>query len=245
MSSLLEAQRAHLDAVVRWAAHIHTHLADVQRGRADVHFRPGAGGVSMVGLLPERPQRGRSQIRDLPRLARELDAQFAKHCRDVAQGRPTPEKRLQSYLVSDAYAHRRRMAALESPDHVLTFVTDEIVVRPLNEDGSGRIVCDILALRRVEGGEVPVVMELKSERAMTELIRQGEAYASLVARHREVFERLFAATLGREVRFSGAPEKWIVWPAPRSRGRRDDELRRRGFTVVEYTETADGFELGG
>jgi len=33
-----------------------------------VHFRPSATGVSMVGLLHERPQRGKSGITNLERL---------------------------------------------------------------------------------------------------------------------------------------------------------------------------------
>lgn len=156
-TTIQDEQRAHLDAVVDWAQKIHTHLGALQRANSSVHFRPGARGVSMVGLLPERPQRGKSNLRDLPRLAQELEAQFARHCRDVPRGRATPEKRLQSYLVSDAYAHDRRMDSLEraaaAAGEPLVFVTDEIVIRPLEPDGIGKIVCDLLALRGAQGGE--------------------------------------------------------------------------------------------
>lgn len=244
MSAVTAAQRANLDLVSAWATEISQHLRAIQSAHSDVHFRPGSRGVSMVGLLPERPQRGKSNIRDLPRLARDFDAQFAKHCRDIAHGRPTPEKRLQAHLVSNAYAHDRRMAALERAGDVsFTFVTDEIVIRPLNTDGSGKIVCDILALRRVDDLEVPVVIELKSTRAMTELIRQTETYAALMLEHQSVFERLFAALLGREIRFGAAPEKWVVWPAPGSGGRRDGELRQRGIGVIEYEELDEGYRF--
>lgn len=43
----------------------------------------------MVGLLPDRPQRGRSGITNLARVATEFEAAFAAHCRDVPHGRVT------------------------------------------------------------------------------------------------------------------------------------------------------------
>lgn len=244
-----DEQRAHLEAVASWAAKIRDHLGLLPARHGHVHFRPGSRGASMVGLLPERPQRGRSNIRDLAELARDFDAQFAKHCRDIAHGRVTPEKRLQSFLVADAYAHDRRMVALEgafagpAERGALTFITDEIVVRPLEPNGRGKLVCDLLALRERDGADIPVLIELKSSRAMTELIRQTTRYVALMVEHQASFERLYAATLGRDVRFAGAPEKWIVWPAPTRGGRRDDALREHAITAIEYTEVGDAYRF--
>lgn len=63
----------------------------------------------------------------------------------------------------------------------LTFVTDEIPIRPVNEDGTGKVLCDILALRQFNDGRlVPVVMELKSAREMTRLVGQVSSYAELL-----------------------------------------------------------------
>jgi hypothetical protein len=66
----------------------------------------------MIGLLPERPQRGKSGIRGLLRLADDFDALFAEHCVQVEHGRVTGEKALQSWLIRDAQAHDGDLAGL-------------------------------------------------------------------------------------------------------------------------------------
>lgn len=57
----------------------------------------------MVGLLPDRPQRGKSGIRDLQRLVNDFENQFTGHCVDAEQGRLTADKALQSWLIRDAH----------------------------------------------------------------------------------------------------------------------------------------------
>jgi hypothetical protein len=80
---------------------------------------------------------------------------FDTHCRSVDQGRVTGEKALQS------------------------FVTDEISL-PL---GNGKIVCDIVALRRDGGRSTPVLIELKDTRQLTRLVEQVDGYAALIDLH--------------------------------------------------------------
>lgn len=94
---LFELRKQRLEAVTRWAERVRGTLADTLQAHAgEVHFRPGASGVSMVGLLPDWPQRGKSGLKDLQRVARDFDALFAAHCRGIKQGRETGEKALQS-----------------------------------------------------------------------------------------------------------------------------------------------------
>jgi hypothetical protein len=242
------AIRDHLASVLDWATKVQAHLAEVQEAhRGAVHFRPSSGGVAMVGLHPERPQRGKSQYRNLARLRTQFAEEYAKHCVDVAQGRPTPEKRLQSFLISDAYRHGRSMAALNhassrTDDPVeLAFVTDELALPA----GEGKIVCDILAMRQCDDGRcVPVVMELKSERQMTRLVEQVDTYARLIHEHLDLVTELYGILLGRPMRLEGPPEKWIVWPHPASgRERREDQLAEAGIRVAGYRELGDGVAL--
>lgn len=248
--SVHELQRARLSDTVRWAQSIREHLQPILgKHRGKVHFRPSSGGVAMVGLTPERPQRGKSGIRNLKKLATDFDAEFRKHCVQITQGKPVPEKALQSWLLAEAYMNGRRMVSLNdasdsnpSPAE-LVFVTDEIAI-PTTADGEGRIVCDILALRVDEDGEVPVAIELKTKRQLTRLIEQVTGYAALVDHHRALIAELFTATLGRPVSFSRRCERWIVWPRlGDARDPREDELANVGIRVVGYEQKGTNYEF--
>lgn len=216
-NTILEQQRARLLGVIPWAEKIRTTLGPLLDAHGDrVHFRPTSQGVTLVGLLHDRPQRGLGGLKDLDRITSDFEALFREHCEAVPQGRGTDEKQLQSFLIREAYKHGRRMEPVTTAaraaglDLGLVFVTDEI---PLPGD-DGKIVCDILALRRdTAGRQIPVVVELKSERALTRLLSQVEGYARLVDLHADLFGQLFAALLGEPVSFGGPCEKVIVWPA--------------------------------
>jgi len=241
-----EAQQAHLAGASEWAKRCRERLEPLARAHAGrVHFRPGARGVALVGLLPSRPQRGRSGFRDLDRLARDFDSLFQSHCVDVPHGRATPEKKLQSWIMADAYRHERELRALDraTGDAVTTlFVADELAL-PVG-DGK-RIVCDLLALRCApDGRKNPAVIELKSARQMRRLVEQVQSYASAIERQQEGFEAFFSAVLGEHVRFSGPAERWIVWPqAGADRDPREQELGSAGIRVVGYAESEPGFSF--
>lgn len=245
-ATMMAKQRSHLIAVTSWARRIRAELhLLLDEQRHPVHFRPSSGGVAMVGLAPGRAQRGKTSIRDLSRVAADFDARFRRHCLDVDQGRPTPEKELQSFLIREAYANERRLwpltaAAARSASPVeLSFVTDEIA---LPVDGGARIVCDLLALRTDAGRAVPVAIELKSSRHMKRLVEQVTGYAALIDQHADLFSDLFGALLGVDVRFTGPCEKWIVWPAAGDTADpREDELGRAGMRVVGYVEDGERF----
>lgn len=232
---------AHLGAVAEWAARIRAELGSVTSAHGgSVQFRPSSTGVTMVGLRPDRPQRGKGGYRDLKKLAADFAAQFEKHCVDIEQGRPTEEKELQSWLVAHAQTHGGALTPI-FPKGDVVFVTDEIPV----PCADGRIVCDLLAARRLGEGRVrPVLIELKSERAMKRLVEQATSYAEVIDRHPDLFARLYGALLGSETRFEGATEMYIVWPAPASGGEpRRAELAALGIGVMTYRAVADGFEF--
>ena len=201
----------------------------------------------MIGLLPSRPQRGRSGFRDLDRLSRDFELLFERPCVDVPLGRPTPEKALQSWMTANAYRHGRRLEALDraTADAVTTlFVADELAL-PL---GSGkRIVCDLLALRcHPDGRQIPAVIELKSAREMKRLVEQVESYASVIEKNQGAFEALFSAVLGQPVCFSGPAERWIVWPqAGALSDPRAETLAGKGIRVVGYSQSERGFAFRG
>jgi hypothetical protein len=245
-----DQQRRHVEAVTGWAEKIRRTLGSVLTVHGDrVHFRPGSKGVAMVGLLPERPQRGKSGLRDLDGVAQGFEALFAEHCRDVPHGRVTGEKSLQSFLISEAYRNGRKLfsinsASKETPDAVeLVFVTDEI---PLPVEG-GKVVCDILALRRDSGRCTPVLVELKDARMLTRLVEQVESYSVLLDEHAEAFEKLYEAVLGEPVRFDDIAERWIIWPSSgRETEPHEEALAEKRIRVVGYAPvgTSYTFKVG-
>jgi hypothetical protein len=238
--NIREEQRRRLQAVSSWARRMRCELQGILDAQGDrVHFRPSSGGVAMVGLLPEKPQRGKSGIHDLTGLVTNFEELFAVRCKDIPQGRVTGEKALQSWLIRDGNTHDRRLDSINAASArtdcpvELVFVTDEI---SLPVEG-GKIVCDILALRKDGGRSTPVLLELKDDRLLTRLIEQVEGYARLIDDHADLFEELFGALLGEKVKFDAPTEKWIVWPsAGENVDPREDELTDRRIRVVGYTE---------
>ena len=240
--SIREDQRSRLRRTIEWARKIEEELAEARRSRlGEVHFRPSSTGISMVGLRPDRPQRGKSQITNLQRLASTFEREFQTHCVDCDHGRPTPEKRLQSFLISNAYRHARRLEDLAGGDgdEELLFVTDELSL-PTVERPRGQL-CDVLALH----GNRPAVIELKPARKKKELVKQATGYARLVEEHLELFSELFSVVLGREVKLCRPCQCWIVWPHPAGHDRDPQEgsLARLGVRVAGYTEVEDGFRF--
>lgn len=233
-----DAQRDRLRRTIEWARKIEQHLAPIRARHAGrVHFRPASTGISMVGLLPDRPQRGKSGITNLARLAADFDAVFRSHCVDCEHGRPTPEKRLQSHLLADAYRHDRQMRTLAAPDlgSPPRFITDELA---LPVDG-GKIVCDLFAL----SGDHPVIIELKPGRQKQRLVEQVTTYAALVEEHIASFAELCSVILGREVQLRAPCERWIVWPsaAGHMQDPQEDALAALGIRVVGFEERDEGF----
>lgn len=234
-----EAQRDRLRRTIDWARRIEEHLAPTrERHLGEVHFRPASTGVAMIGLRPDRPQRGRSGIVDLAQLAREFEGAYREACVDCDHGRSTPEKRLQSHLISAAYRSERRLDRFRrGPGEAPLFITDELSLPTEN----GRIVCDILALH----GGVPAVIELKPERQLTRLVAQVSGYAALTDEHSDLFSELYSVILGRVVVLESPCERWIVWPHPTGHETdpREHELAALGVRVVGYTEADEGFEF--
>lgn len=235
----LTKEDRHLAAVTRWAARIRGELRPLLARRlGEVHFRPSSSGIAMIGLLPDRPQRGLTKITDVARLVATFDALFIQHCVVCRHGRKTPEKALQSFLVADAIRHDGMMAALDLPSRDTTspsrleLVTDEIAV----PTADGKVVCDLLALHHTEHGERPAVIELKSSRDKTRLIAQVETYAAFVDAHAPAYEALYSALLGRTITFAGPTERWIVWPsAGPGPDRHEADFAERGIRLVTYT----------
>jgi hypothetical protein len=239
-----------LAATLTWAQRINEKLGRLLATEGHrVHFRPGAKGIAMVGLLAERPQRGRSRVNDLDKVVDDFEAVFAQFCQNIVEERVAPSDAVASFLVRTSYPHERRMQALESAAEAsgdplaLTFVTDGIVL-PIP---TGKIASGILALRTDGGRSTPVLLQLCDDRQTRQALYRVRTYAALLDAHAEAFAAIFGALLGRTVVFDGPAEKWIVWPAAvPGRDPQEGEIGGLGIRVVAYqpSETVAGaFEL--
>ena len=192
-------QATHLDAILAWARRI-DELRDLWHPAEQlVHLRPSSTGIRLVDLRPSRPQLDRGKI-DSPASVRERFTRCLAKSYTNAPIRPTPEKRLQSWLLADAYRNGGT-----SPQLGLELVIDEQRVPGQGKD----VVSDLLALRHSAHGFAPVVIELKSERHMARLVDQVLAFADVVDAHRDCFAALFGAVLGRTVDLTLPCERWI------------------------------------
>lgn len=224
-------QMERLESIEVWAKRIKEELSGVG-DHVPVYFRPGSGGISMISINPDRPQVGKRGLRDLKAISDRFDDMYQKHCMQ-GPSRPTPEKRLQSYLIAQALKQSRRMLCLEHSGEEIYFITDEVSLPTC----AGEKVCDILAAVRTDGGWRPMHIELKSERAMKRLIEQLDRFSSLIDQHLDAFGRLASTMLEIPIQWSGSTQKVLVWPAAdKPVDPRASELGQRGIRCVGYRD---------
>jgi len=244
MSTLHQQREEKLSSMAMWAGRIQDTLGDILVAHGhEVMFRPGGEAISMVSLRLDRPQRGKSGIRDVVGLAQNFDVQYRKYCVDIDQGRSTPEKRLQSHLVSLAQSNKHHLVALESVSggRPVLVVCDEIKL-PTEE---GDRICDLFAvIGNDDGAWSPLIVELKSKRAMKELEKQLQVFSALVDAHCDRFGELASAVLNQTITLCGPCRKWLIWPSDtRSPDRRADELRANGILCLGYDEVDGRYEF--
>lgn len=234
--SEMDEPKTNLDRILTWARLAGELSAALRPHEQGLHLRPSSTGIRVIDLNPTRPQLDRGKITS-PVAAEQKLRQLMAERRSNVPGRETPEKHLQSWLIAEAYRNRRTMASLSDQ---LTFVTDEQVL----SHGSGRIVCDILAMRRTGAKTAPVVIELKSARQLTRLVAQLTAAAAFVDAHLEQFSRVFGALVLQHVELSGPCEKWLVWSGAQHRvDPRTEELRRQGVSLRCFRKQGASYQL--
>jgi hypothetical protein len=236
----------YLRRTTAWAGRVRRELGYLQEQHEDrAWFRPCSTGFSMVGLLPDKPQLGTGYATTANVLLN-FEGEFSRWCDGAAPSRVTPEKRVQSFLISDALCHNRCLRALNeasartSEPVELVFITDELVMPSIC--GDQRL--DLLCLNVRDRCDRLVLIELKPSRAMKELLRQTAAYAQILERHRAEVAELAGAVLGREVVLQGSIQKWIVWPAAGvGTDPREAEFGAAGVRVVGYSPAGTGYDF--
>ncbi|MGO4513458.1 hypothetical protein AB4Z51_41460 [Bradyrhizobium sp. 2TAF36] len=218
--------------------------------RHQFRLRPSVGSISLVSCASATPQLGFSQIKSALHLQNKLAALKEERAKFGDLRRSTPEKRLQSWLISEALQSGGRIASIEralNDGHSYWFVSDEIALAHQTEGNeSEKIVADLLLVRENGSGESEFVnAELKYKRT-TETHKQVECFWQGFREPEQIaLWRKFAETmLGRKERRWKQTEKrrgLVIWPsgsgraAPRESKIRLDCYKSKGIDTLCYS----------
>lgn len=232
--------------------HDHRELFD----RYSFRLRPSVGSISLVSCANWTPQLGFSNMNSGSELRTTLAALKEGSMKMKAPDRPTPEKSVQSWLISDALRNDHRLASIESAQndgHSYWFVSDEIALVAASSDhavGNERVVADLLVVRVNQGGESELVnIELKSERT-TKTHDQIEIFWKFMGPNEFPLWCEFAETmLGRiELPWKAPVESRgiVIWPSSSKPSERTARLmtdyKTKGIDTICYSGPHYSFE---
>lgn len=197
-------------------------ISDYQ-GLVDGHqlrLRPSVGSFSLVSCSDRTPQLGKSRIQSVTQLARALETLQTGVWRLTSPGRPTPEKRLQSWLISCASATGEVAPITDAfgDGARYWFVSDEIALsNPSDANSTPKFVADMLLVKEAADGRAELVnVELKSGRSF-DTFDQVETFRKVLKLEDLVGDwRQFAETMtGKKFNWDdAAPSSGIViWSA--------------------------------
>jgi hypothetical protein len=200
------------------------------------HFRlrPSVGSISLVSCASATPQLGYSGIKSALHLQNKLAALSEERAKFGHLRRSTPEKRLQSWLISEALQNGGRIDSIGralKDGHSYWFVSDEIALAHQTEGNEPqKIVADLLLVRENGSGESEFVnAELKYKRT-TETHKQVEDFWQGFREPEQIalWRKFAEMMLGRKERRWKETDKrrgLVIWPS------RSDRAAPRESTV--------------
>jgi hypothetical protein len=222
-------------------------------------LRPSVGSISLVSCSNWTPQLGFSNMTNGPALKSKLAALKDGTAKLKAPDRPTPEKSVQSWLISEAMHNNGRLASIElalKDHHTYWLVADEIALNAINENDSAekgeRVVADLLLVRTNGLGESELVnVELKSERT-TKTHGQIKAFWSFIGPNQYALWREFAEVMLEKKlhwRELGKTNGLVIWPCPLKNSKSSESTARLmagykadGIDTICYFGPHYGFE---
>lgn len=220
--------------------------------RYSLRLRPSVNSISLVSCANWTPQIGFSKMTSGSTLEKTLEGLKSGDDKLELPDRPTPEKALQSWLISQAMGSEGRMSAIDSAlddDHSYWFVSDEIALTAPDKDGASgnRVVADLLVVREdKKNGECEIVnVELKSQRT-TETHEQIQTFWDFMGPSEIQLWRKFAETMleGKQLRWkqNNGRKGIVIWPGPLSESRPNPrtvemitKLRAEGVDTICYS----------
>lgn len=173
-----------------------------------MHCRGNMQGISLVSLNPDTPEKGYSSITTKEKFNKLVDALASDKLALEFPKRNTPEKLLQATIIDKAMKH---------PSHLLPFgdniqfITSELV---MYNRANQKTVNDILGFSQ---NKELYIIELKSERLLTELQKQVNDFEDIVKEQADFFYDLLKIYGLEWDRCS--IKKAIVWPKCHSRNK--------------------------
>lgn len=226
--------------------------------RYSFRLRPSVNSISLVSCSSSTPQLGFSDITNATGLKKKLEALKQEKISLEPPRRKTPEKALQSWLISQAITNGQQLKSLDAvlkDGHSYRFVSDEISLKvsddPHPPGSRYRAVADLLLIRTNDQGESEIVnVELKSQRS-TETFKQIDNFWEFMGEGQRKRWREFIGIMlgGSELRWKevDARRGIVVWPAPvSSSSKRTKELlskrKANGIDTICYTDPLYEFE---
>ncbi|WP_164938049.1 hypothetical protein [Bradyrhizobium guangxiense] len=218
-----------------------------------LRLRPSVNSISLVSCSILAPQLGFSSITSGSALRSKLAALKEGTLSLKAPARPTPEKSVQSWLISQAMQNAGRIKSVEDAlgdGHSYWYVSDEIALNGLDETNHEkkreRIVADMLLMRKSSKGDCEIVnVELKSNRS-TETHSQILKFWQFMGPDQFNLWREFAETM-----LDTGPDRWkdvngsrgiVIWPGALSQSRPNErtaklvsQYRSKGIETICYS----------
>jgi len=155
-------------------------------------------------------------------------------------GKPVPERSLQSWLIKQALRHKGELKNVLGLDNGgykhLFFALDEVSLG--DKDHKPIIRCDIVAVGvDLQGKAFPVIIELKSSRAQTDLMRQLDGFSAEMGNYSSEFFELLEKCVGIKLDTMQA-RKIVIWPKSQKDNRKTEETiktyNRNKIDVLQY-----------
>jgi hypothetical protein len=221
--------------------------------RYSFRLRPSVGSISLVSCSSSTPQLGFSNMTSGPILQKTLERMREGNAQLEPPSRPTPEKSVQSWLISQAMQNAGRVESIEdavADGHSYWFVSDEIALNAWGKNGPEkkreRVVADMLLIRVNSQGESEIVnVELKSKRT-AETHGQIHKFWHFMGPDQVKLWREFA-----EVMLGGNKPRWkevggsrglVIWPEVSEQSKPNErtirlmsEYKSKGIDTICYS----------
>ena len=192
-----------------------------------VHFRASLNSISLISISEDKPELGvkcnaknyllNNSNKEL--LSKDLDKIRSKS----TPQRPTPEKDLQSWIISYALSNNYSLPF----DKSIKFITSELTIQ--NRQGK-KIVTDILGFNPTLNQIY--VIELKSERLRKRLIEQVDNFSNVIIENPEFFNNLLNIhNFDSPIDISNKIIKVVVWPHKKT----SPDKILKDLSITEFT----------
>ncbi len=193
--------------------------------KESVHFRGSINSISLISVSELSPELGIKCNAKSYRSAGNPEEQILNDIIKIKSTphRSTPEKVLQSWIIRQALNDHDRMPF----DKDIRFITSELAI--LNIEGT-KLVCDILGYNSAENRIC--VIELKTKRDQSVLIKQVNEYEKVIIENPDFFSEILTLYSYPGSCLQNNVKKITIWPhnenSPKS------EFVKENITEVTY-----------